>query len=199
MAVSLRSWRIFRLAQNGRPACLKPLSRIQKVADFSYLWKRQAWWTMSLSLLKYNVFLFIFSRRRLWTESNYLWYLKYLKMYHSFLRACNTRWRASKTNSDTKSRWNWPINWELHYRNNFPEFESQRLSDNLNPSKLCEMFKAKIEGDSKGGWGGRGGSVGTDVYIFSTSFSSLSEDFLQTCAREFSSFQGYWLPEGILV
>lgn len=61
------------------------------------------------------------------------------------------------------------------------------------------MFKAKIEGDSKGRGEGRGGSMGSDVYIFSTNFSSLSEDLLQTCAREFSSFQGYWLPEGILV
>lgn len=158
--------------------------------------KRQGWQTMSSFFFKC---IFIYFSRRLWAESNYLWYLKYLKMYHIFLRACNTRWRASKTNSDTKSRWNWPINWELHYRNNFPESESQRLSDNLNPSKLCEMFKAKIEGDSRDEQKAEGAAWAV-MFIFSpTNFSRLSEDFLQTCAGEFSSFQGSWLPEGILV
>lgn len=36
------------------------------------------------------------------------------------------------------------------------------------------------------------------LYIFAN-FSRLPEDFRQTCTLEFSSFQGYWLPEGILV
>ena len=37
------------------------------------------------------------------------------------------------------------------------------------------------------------------LFIFFTNFCRLPEDFWQTCALEFSSFQGYWLPEGILV
>lgn len=37
------------------------------------------------------------------------------------------------------------------------------------------------------------------MFIFFTNFSRLPEDFGQTCTLEFSSFQGYWLPEGILV
>lgn len=143
--------------------------------------------------------IFIYFSRRLRAESNYLWYLKYIWKCITFLRACNTRWRASKTNSDTKSRWNWPINWELHYRNNFPEFESQRLSDNLNPSKLREMFKAKSEGDREGRGGGGGGGMGTDVCIFPPTFLVSQRTFCRPCAGEFSSFQGYWLPEGILV
>lgn len=117
-------------------------------------------------------------------------------MFHIF-RVCNTSWRASKANSDTKSRWNWPVNWELHYRNNFPECELQCLSDNLNLSKLCEAFKAKMEGDSEGA--GRGVPVWALVFVFFTNFSWLPEDMRQTCALEFRSFQGYWLPEGILV
>lgn len=117
-------------------------------------------------------------------------------MFHIF-RVCNTSWRASKANSDRKSRWNWPVNWELHYRNNFPECELQCLSDNLNLSKLCEAFPAKMEGDSEGA--GRRVPVWALVFVFFTNFSWLPEDMRQTCALEFSSFQGCRLPEGILV
>lgn len=156
--------------------------------------KRQGWQTMSFFKMYFYLF---FQKIMSWIKLSLIF--KIFENVSHFLRACNTRWRASKTNSDTKSRWNWPINWELHYRNNFPESESQRLSDNLNPSKLREMFKAKIEGDSRDEQEAEGAAWAV-MFIFSpTNFSSLSEDFLQTCAGEFSSFQGYWLPEGILV
>lgn len=52
---------------------------------------------------------------------------------------------------------------------------------------------------ARGPGGGRGCSVGPDIDVFFTNFFSLSEDFWQSCAVEFTSFQGYWLPEGILV
>lgn len=84
-------------------------------------------------------------------------------MFHA-LGVCNPCRRAGEASSHAKSRWNWPINWELHYRNSFPESESPRLRDNLKLSKLCETFKGKTEGESEGCQRGRS-VVAPDVCI----------------------------------